>query len=643
MLFGNHTFDKTMDEHLRDVAALASDSLTLVFLDTNILAYLYKLHENARLEFFAWSDSIANGNRLVVPAWAASEYLSRVTSKSLDSFTPKGKESSQAKKAMFSLYETAGLFVDDALLSKLNYLGSRDEYLTAFKDAITALEPFFRAFSFDFPPGVIHQQVVEHLSAAILDSDLAELCTRASQEGNARFEHRIPPGFRDGAKDANRFGDLIIWFEILGKAAASSVDFPKVLFITNDEKSDWVYAPTQRIEIVRGSRKPVPNSNPEIKLADPRLVSEFQRKTRHSNLMICSLATLVEGLSKVDATRFRQLATAIQINIQEAVTTPPSEAQPEAVESEIPTAPPAPVDEPAHPEEVTVEDPQEASTAEPAVPVESLLNYIPEALQDSQYQSDAPSDINAIIQALKSYNWYTQNPAITSIRAIRQEDFTPSSWFVLGRNIYQAACGNSQKAMEFMAALETQLAQFPNTTAQHVLAGMLFEIYFDSEGQFRKKAKFAYANKPLALATHDSYELARKFILFHLYQHRQRLKFLPGDHDPMTLRIVSNIVVESDEDSSRHPTHALHSVTLNGVELMRDLTDKADVAYARLLAQSKMRWDTLTEVVSEELAIPKWALTNHFEPPTRPDSQFVVPEGRELHPKLALETGSTTA
>ena len=52
MLFGHHTFDKTIDEHLREVAALASDPQTIVFLDTNILAYLYKLHEAARREFF---------------------------------------------------------------------------------------------------------------------------------------------------------------------------------------------------------------------------------------------------------------------------------------------------------------------------------------------------------------------------------------------------------------------------------------------------------------------------------------------------------------------------------------------------------------------------------------------------------------
>ena len=84
MLFGHHLIDKTVDEHVREIAAIARNPQALIFLDTNILSYLYKLHDAARREFFAWSDAVAAADRLVVPAWAASEYLARVTSKSLD-------------------------------------------------------------------------------------------------------------------------------------------------------------------------------------------------------------------------------------------------------------------------------------------------------------------------------------------------------------------------------------------------------------------------------------------------------------------------------------------------------------------------------------------------------------------------------
>jgi predicted nucleic acid-binding protein len=326
VLFGHHTVDKTIDEHLREIAEYTNDSHTLVFLDTNILAYLYKLHAAARKEFFSWSDSLASKGRLLVPAWSANEYLSQVTGKTLESYAPKTKPA-QIKKEMVALLETASLFVDDELLSKVGIEKNRTSYLNGFREAIDALSPYLRAFSHQFDPGVIHQQIVDHLSQAILNSYLGAICMRAATEGPSRFEHRLPPGFRDSGKQENRLGDLIIWMEILAKAAESPEQYPKILLVTNDEKSDWVYVPKMRREILGGVSKVIGNSDPQITLADPRLVSEFVQKTKCHSFVICNLATLVEGLSKIDATGFAQLAAAIQVDTESIVSTTTTNSQ----------------------------------------------------------------------------------------------------------------------------------------------------------------------------------------------------------------------------------------------------------------------------------------------------------------------------
>jgi hypothetical protein len=654
MLFGHYGIDKTIDEHLSEIAALASDPQTIVFFDTNILSYLYKLHEAARREFFSWCDPIAAEDRLVIPAWAANEYLSRVTSNELDSYTPKGKkEPSIAKKALDALYETASQFVDDFSLRRVAFAGDRTAFLTGFRQAIDALNQYTGVFSQQFDSGIIHQQIVEHLSSTILGSDLAALCTRASHEGNERFGHRLPPGFRDEGKPENRFGDLIIWYEILDKSLASAASFPKVLFISRDEKSDWVYAPAKRVELVRGTRKSVGNSNPEIKLADPRLINEFGHKVGHTNFMIASLATLVEGLSKSSPAQFAHLAAAIQINIQESTPALPvvaEEVATPASEDGQPPTPEVPIAAPGLPVVVQreVEAPIEHPLNPPVEPVEPAaprLHYELEALQDSQYQGDAPSDINTIIRALKSLNWYTQNPAIAKIRAIRQEDFPPSSWFVLGRNIYQAACGNSQKAMEFLAELQAQLRQFPVETAQHLLAGMLYEIYFDAQGEFRDAVKFSYADKPLALVTDEAYEETLEFITFHLRGHRQRLKFMPGDKDRKTIRIVSAPVAPATgdalvpiENTLNRPTSEIRSVIFEGIELMRDAENADENAWARMLRGAKLSPELIRDKISDELAIPKWALAIETAPMIRADLELVIPESREIHPELVLPT-----
>lgn len=656
MLFGKYAINKTIEEHVTEIADLAADPQTLIFLDTNILTYLYKLHAAARQEFFQWSDSLATANRLVIPAWAASEYLSRVTSKTLDSYTPKSKDAHQATKLLRGLLETASLFVDDSSLTRIGLPGDRATFITDFRAAIDALAPYTRVFSQAFDSEVVHQQIEAHLSSVILDSDLAAFCTQATQEANGRFEHRLPPGFRDDGKPENRLGDLIIWYEILEKSASSAAEFPKVLFISRDEKSDWVYAPAKRIELVRGGRKSVSNTNPEIKLADPRLVTEFGRRTGHTNFTIANLPTLVEGMSRRNPAEFSHLAAAIQITIQESAPSanaselgsstatvvpvdvvaadPPQESP--AISVEVP-----PVVEPPAAAHVAVELPVNIVPAEPVHP---RLQYDADAMQDSQYPADAPSEINEIIRALKSHNWYTQNPAVVKIRAIRSDQFPDSSWFVLGRNLYQAACGNSQKAMEFMAALETQLRQFPPETAQHLLAGILYEIYFDSHGALRDSAKFSYADKPLSVVTEDAYAEALEFILFHLRSHREQFKFLPGDRDRKTVRIASapaappaQNAAQATPEMSSASTDELRSVVLDDVELMRDVVEPEDDHWQRMLRRTKLSPSRIRERISEELLIPKWALALETQPQIPADHELACPAGRELHPRQALQ------
>ncbi|WP_076415588.1 PIN-like domain-containing protein [Shewanella sp. UCD-KL12] len=626
MRLGHHELNKTIDEHQIEMADIVKDPKTLVFIDTNILAYLYKLHSTARNEFFYWSDSIIGEKRLFLPGWAANEYLNRVTTNKLDSYTHKSKEPSQAKKAYEALYETASLFVDDDLLKKISFQGNRTEFLEGFRNTIDSLEQYTCAFKQQFKPGDIHAEITNHFSEVVLESDLANLCLRASKEGDVRFEHRLPPGFQDNGKGENRFGDLIIWFEILSKSVDTKGTFDKVLFITNDEKSDWVYAPKMRAVLAAGNRKLIGNNKPEIKIADPRLVSEFSQKVGHSNFSICSLATLVESLSKGDPTRFTHLAGAIQIDIQETE---------EVVAEDVVEAGPEDVAEAGAEDavevvaedvvEVVAEDVVEAG-AEDAVeaePENPAYVYDEEALQDRNYQVDAPSEINNIIRDLMSHNWYSQNPAIYKISTLRDQQLSPSSCFVLGRNIYQAACGNSQKAMEYIASLHRRLAIFPQETAQHILSGMLYEVYFDSNSEFRNKAKFDYADKLLSLITEEPYLEAKTFIRSHLHAHRERLLFIPGDTEMKKVEIVT----EPAENEQGEPTLILQSVLLDGTELIIDGVD--------YFAETTFDLGEVRLTISEAFAIPKWALTCELKPKPPYVAKFELPEGKLLKPEQA--------
>ncbi|WP_431072729.1 PIN-like domain-containing protein [Microbacterium phyllosphaerae] len=55
--------------------------------------------------------------------------------------------------------------------------------------------------------------------------------------GTDRYDREIPPGYKDAKKpEPDRFGDLILWFQILDKAEADSA---AVIFVGDDQKEDW--------------------------------------------------------------------------------------------------------------------------------------------------------------------------------------------------------------------------------------------------------------------------------------------------------------------------------------------------------------------------------------------------------------------
>ncbi|WP_434952725.1 PIN-like domain-containing protein [Shewanella sp. HL-SH4] len=590
MHLGHYEFDTTIEEHHKKIAEIVSNKKTLIFFDTNILAYLYKLHANARNEFYTWSDSVINDNRIFLPGWAASEYSNRVTTNKLDDYTNNNNNASpdKAKKMYEALYEIASLFVDDDILASSQFTGDREQFLDGFRNTIKSLDTYTRAFKTQFKVGDVHNEIIKHFSTVVLNSDLTELCSKANKEGDTRFEHRLPPGFKDGGKGENRFGDLIIWYEVLGKSKEFKANFDHVLFLSNDEKSDWVYAPKYRANTNGGTRKFVSNKNPVIKIADPRLVAEFSNSLGHPNFTVCSLALLIESLSKIEPKRFTNLAGAIQINIQETLT--PVEEVIDPVEEVI-----EPAEDVVEPAEDVVEPAEDVVEPDEEAPL--IFAYAQEALQDSLYQVDAPSEINEIIGDLKSYNWYTQNPAVAKIGSLDGESLDASSCFVLGRNIYQAACGNSQKASEYMASLRRKLTIFPNDIANHILSGMVFEIYFDSKAEYRERVKFDYASSALSLLMKDDFEQAKSFIRHYLQNYRGQLFYMPGDEGEPKNEITIKVSMNQGDESS----FVLDSVVFKGKELIVDHDDSFGVT-------QNYNASSIKTEVSFSLAIPEWAL-----------------------------------
>ncbi|MGD9873040.1 MAG: PIN domain-containing protein [Kiritimatiellia bacterium] len=88
------------------------------------------------------------------------------------------------------------------------------------------------------------------------------------KEGKERYDNRIPPGYKDAGKSAvdapprdlqRRYGDLIIWYQILEYSEGSKRD---IVFVTDDTKEDWWC-----------------KLHDNLLCPHPELVDEFQKKT----------------------------------------------------------------------------------------------------------------------------------------------------------------------------------------------------------------------------------------------------------------------------------------------------------------------------------------------------------------------------
>lgn len=195
--------------------------------------------------------------------------------------------------------------------------------------------------------------------------------------------------------------------------------------------------------------------------------------------------------------------------------------------------------------------------------------------------------------------------------------------------------------MEFMVRLEAQLKQFEPDTAQHLLAGMLYEVYFNSRGDFRDKAKFSYADKLLSVVTQEEFSDALNFIQYHLRSHTDRLVFMPGDQTRKLIQIILRPLpppkAEAHPFFKNLPDHQVNSVLLDGVELMRRSAEVEMDDWSRMAQRASVSPERIRDRVSDELAIPKWALTIETVPPISADINLAMPEGFELNPELAVE------
>jgi len=152
------------------------------------------------------------------------------------------------------------------------------------------------------------------------------------------------------------------------------------------------------------------------------------------------------------------------------------------------------------------------------------------ALADSEYKPENEM-LESIIDGLKSYNWPKQTDALLEFKNLitYPKDFL----FVVGRNIYQASCGNSYTAQNFIKSIYqlTEISDLEDKELEIIVAGLFYEVFFDSKNQFRTRFKVNYFEELLKIKATQKYIKSFDFLSSKLNKHKDKLLIDPMSTD----------------------------------------------------------------------------------------------------------------
>lgn len=165
----------------------------------------------------------------------------------------------------------------------------------------------------------------------------------------------------------------------------------------------------------------------------------------------------------------------------------------------------------------------------------SSLGYSYEAIADKNYNND-------IISRFRAYNYDIQEAALAEFEKSSNND--PNMQFVIGRNILQAAVGNCWACQRVIKNEYGSLEKYTDKNGyNHVLNGILFEIYFNSNGEFRyHNFKSDYINEISELSSNPKFTNSFEFIKIALSSYSNNLLFIPTPE-----RVIANFELKLDK------------------------------------------------------------------------------------------------
>lgn len=233
------------------------DSSVVIVLDANVLLHFFRYSKKSQDKLFSALEKVKSN--LFIPYQAALEYhyerqnVSRSNKKKIESLISESEKAKntfqdnivkQIQEYGRTIRSTDEKAVREGVISEFEKLTTNfwEDFKKRELKKITELIPDNSKTAYQIAD-LLNNKVGEPFSP----TEIQDIC----EEGKQRYALKLPPGFEDSSKENNvrtfgkysydtQYGDLILWKEII-KYCQENPIIRTVIFISDDEKNDWIF------------------------------------------------------------------------------------------------------------------------------------------------------------------------------------------------------------------------------------------------------------------------------------------------------------------------------------------------------------------------------------------------------------------
>ncbi|MDE0522226.1 MAG: PIN-like domain-containing protein [Boseongicola sp.] len=474
------------------------------YLDTSLLMWLVRLSPEARSEFLIWCRNRPDGS-VRVPVWAAHELHHHLTGNIVAANIRSAV--SETLRQLDDFARLASERADEEDCRK-NGFASRQGFVAEVDHTIAKVKQFANVVRSDSKLNAAAEEVIDLVNDFTLETNISEVIDSLRKTGDFRYSHRVPPGFHD-LKDKNRFGDVIIWEEIIEDIRVE--EFSKrrhCVLISRDDKTDWVSS-APLVSEDNSSKKSNRDIGLDVTRPHPLLVHEFEGRARGGKLYVVHPSLLASALEYTSrrtgtaSTVSNWLAAAHRSDLlpRLAVTnlqTPISEATTTASLGEARSAP------------VPTTSPSADSTQ--SYPTATELMALPTTDEMNSYMQATPLDQPDVVQ-----RWFGQ---------LSSGEFPPERF---GRLLAELSLREpGQWLSRVPSVVEDLRSELSSHSLNGIVLGVTVPVFFDRFGEALRQPRKELGSVVLLLESDTTLYSAFKTLAGYLAAADVELPYMPG-------------------------------------------------------------------------------------------------------------------